>query len=80
MKAANYLKWIGVAAAAGTALGMISNLKKPEQGGLIGAAVGVIAGSVAAELYKRMKTDEDGVNYYTKSSPLYESFKDIGYV
>ena len=79
MKKNDYLIWLGITAAAGTITGMISNVKNPGKGGFIGAVAGVIAGSVAIEVYERM-TDDDGIIYYTKSSPMYENPDDIDYV
>lgn len=78
MKKLNYLILLGVTAAAGTAAGILSNRDNPKQGGLIGAAAGLLAGSVAVEVYHRMTAD-DGIGYYTQSSPLYEDFEDIEY-
>jgi len=80
MKRSNYLIWLAIATAAGTAAGILSNQRHPEKGGLIGAVMGVFAGTVTAELYKCITEEEDGVSYYTKSSPLYEDFNDIEYI
>jgi hypothetical protein len=79
MKKSNYMIWLAITTAAGTAAGILSNQRHPEKGGLIGAVMGAFAGTVAAELYKCI-TEEDGISYYTKSSPLYENFNDIEYI
>lgn len=79
MKRSNYLIWLGIATVAGTAAGMLSNRKNPQKSGLIGAAAGIIAGTVSAKIYKCI-TEDDSISYYTKSSPLYEEYNDIEYV
>ncbi len=79
MKRSNYLIWLGIATAAGTAAGILSNQRHPEKGGLIGAVMGALAGTVTAKLYKCV-TEDDSISYYTKSSPLYEDFNDIEYI
>ena len=78
MKKNDYLIWLGISAAAGTVVGTVLNEKNPKKGGLIGALAGVITGSVAIEVYERM-TDDDGIIYYTKSSPQYENPDAIDY-
>lgn len=72
------LVWLGISAATGAAAGILLNRRNPKQGGLIGAALGTLAGSVAAELYRTVS--EDGIVYYSKSSPLYEDSDDVEYV
>jgi hypothetical protein len=79
MKKLNYLIILGVTTAAGTAVGILSKQKKPGHGGLFGAAVGALAGSVAAGIYDRISTQNDKVTYYSTSSPMYESSQDVGY-
>jgi len=51
MNKANYLLVLGIAAAAGTALGMLVDQRHPAKGGILGAAAGVVASSVAAGIY-----------------------------
>ena len=55
----------------GTALGMLAGRKHPAKGGLFGAAIGVVAGSVVAGIYQYV-TSVEKVPYYSKSSPLYD--------
>lgn len=76
MKRSDYLIWLGIAAAAGAALGMLSDRKQPAKGSLIGTAAGVIAGSVAAGIYHQITTREQ-IPYYSKSSPLYEDISTL---
>ncbi len=70
MKKSDYLIWIGTAAAAGTAIGLLTGQKHPARGGLLGAAAGVIAGSVAAGFYEYATREE--IPYYSTLSPQYE--------
>ncbi len=71
MKKSDYLIWLGIAAAAGTALGMLVGRKNPSKGILLGATAGIVAGSVAAGVYQYITSGEK-VPYYSKSSPLYD--------
>lgn len=65
-----YLLILGITAAAGAAAGMISNRRHTAQGGLIGAASGLLAGAVTAELYRRKRL-YDSIDFYSSSSELY---------
>jgi hypothetical protein len=71
MKRSEYLIALGIAAAAGTALGLLSDRKDPSKGMLIGAAAGIVAGSVAAGVYEYVSSREK-IPFYSSSSPLYE--------
>ena len=71
MKKSHYLIWLGISAAAGTVLGMLADRKHPAKGSLLGAAAGVVAGSVVAGVYQYVSAGEK-VPYYSKSSPLYD--------
>lgn len=75
MKKMDYLIWLGLAAAAGTAAGMLSDPKRPAKGGLIGATACVVAGSVAAGVYHYVTAEK--VPYYSASSPLYEDIEPV---
>jgi len=70
MKRSHYFIWLGISAAAGAVLGMLSDRKEPAKGGLIGTAAGVVAGSVAAGIYHQLTREQ--IPYYSKSSPLYD--------
>jgi len=71
MKKTDYIIWIGVATAAGTALGMLSDRKHPAKGSLLGATAGMVAGSVAAGVYQCISTNR--IPYYSSSaSSLYD--------
>ena len=59
-----------MAVAAGTAVGLLTKQKDIAKGGLLGAAVGVVAGSVAAGVYEYVTRDE--IPYYSSLSPLYD--------
>ncbi|MEW6584939.1 MAG: hypothetical protein AB1442_04930 [Nitrospirota bacterium] len=76
MKKSNCLIWLGISAAAGTAFGILAGRKYPAKGSLLGAAVGVIAGSVAAGIC-RCVTSGEKVPYYSESSPLYEEITSV---
>lgn len=71
MKRSNYLIWLCVSAAAGTAVGMLAERRQRVKGGLLGAAAGIVAGSVAAGVYEHVVEDER-LPYYSEFSPLYE--------
>ena len=75
MKRSHYFIWLGIAAAAGTALGMLSDRKHPAKGGLLGATAGVVAGSVATGVYHYITADQ--VPYYSRSSSQYEELDTI---
>jgi len=79
MKKNDYLIWLGISAAAGAVFGTVLSEANPKKGGLLGALAGVLTGSAALEVYERM-TDDDGIIYYTKSSPQYEDPDDGDYV
>lgn len=79
MKNNKYLLLLGIAAAAGAAAGVLSDRKHPAQGGLLGAAAGLLAGSVSVSVHK-MLTEDDGYTYYSQSSPLYEAADDLDFV
>jgi len=70
MKRSNYLLLLCVSAAAGTALGMLSERKNTAKGGLLGATAGIVAGSVAAGVYEYV-TSREKYPYYSEVSPLY---------
>ncbi len=70
MKSSDYLIWIGTAALAGGALGLIAGGKNSAKNGLLGAMAGVIAGSVAAGVYEYATREE--IPYYSSLSPLYD--------
>jgi hypothetical protein len=76
MKRSHYIIWLGIATAAGTALGILSDRKHPAKGSLLGATAGVVAGSVAAGVYQYV-TSGDSVPYYSKSSDLYNELDTI---
>jgi hypothetical protein len=76
MKRSHYLIWLGISAAAGTALGMFADRRHPLKGGLIGIAAGVVAGSVASVAYQYVASREK-IPYYSKSSPLYDELNTI---
>ncbi|TAN42328.1 MAG: hypothetical protein EPN25_03365 [Nitrospirae bacterium] len=71
MRKNDFIIWLGIAAAAGTGAGMLSDRKQPLRGGLLGATAGIVAGSVAAGFYHYVAAG-DAIPYYSKSSPLYE--------
>ncbi len=68
MKKSQYLIWIGVATAAGTALGVLSDRRHPAKGSLLGATAGMVAGSVAAGVYEYISSEK--VPYYSKEESL----------
>ena len=70
MNKAAYLLLLGIAAAAGTTLGMLTDRRHPAKGGLLGAAAGVVAGSVAAGVYQYIEANK--IPYYSSASSLYD--------
>jgi len=71
MKRSDYLIWLCVSAAAGTTIGMLSERKHAAKAGLIGAAAGIVAGSVAAATFE-YATSKEKLPYYSELSPLYD--------
>ena len=76
MKKTEYLIWLGIVAAAGSGLGMLTDRKHPAKGGLLGATAGIVAGSVAAELYQYITSGEK-IPYYSQSSLLYDEVEAV---
>jgi hypothetical protein len=70
MKKSEYIIWVGIAAAAGTAIGLLAGRKHRAKSGLLGAAAGCIAGSLAAGVYEYATREE--IPYYSSLSPLYD--------
>lgn len=70
MKTSQFVIWLGIATAAGTALGMLSDRKHPAKGSLLGATAGMVAGSVAAGVYEYISSEQ--VPYYSTASSLYD--------
>ncbi len=70
MNKTRYLIWLGVATAAGTALGILSDRRHPAKGSLLGATAGMVAGSVAAGVYEYISSEK--VPYYSTESSLYD--------
>jgi hypothetical protein len=70
MKKSDYILWLGMATAAGTALGMLSDRKHPAKGSLLGATAGMVAGSVAAGVYQYISTNR--IPYYSAATSLYD--------
>ncbi|MEW6117106.1 MAG: hypothetical protein AB1553_09430 [Nitrospirota bacterium] len=55
--------------------------KRPVLGGIIGAAVGIVAGSLIGTVYAQVREEQGGgIEYYSESSPLYEGSDEIGYM
>ncbi len=78
MRESRFWLILGISAAAGSVAGMLSTRKNPELGALLGAAAGAAAGTLAASLYNRAKfLADDGVDYYSETSPLYQGFDDV---
>ena len=71
MKPSKYLICLCASAAAGTAIGMLSNRKHTVKSGVLGAVAGVVAGSVAAGAYEYI-TSREKYPYYSELSSLYE--------
>lgn len=70
MKRSNFFIWVGMAVAAGTAVGMFTKRKDLAKDGLLGAAIGVVAGLVAVGVYEYATRNE--IPYYSSLSPLYD--------
>ena len=71
MKRSHYLIWLCVSAAAGTAIGMLSEREHAAKAGLIGATAGIVAGSAAAATYEYV-TSKEKFPYYSEMSPMYD--------
>ncbi|MBI5849048.1 MAG: ammonium transporter [Nitrospirae bacterium] len=75
MNKTRYLIWLGIATAAGTAMGMLSDRKHPAKGSLLGATAGMVAGSVAAGVYEYISSEK--VPYYSTESSLYDDIDSV---
>ncbi|MBI5100496.1 MAG: hypothetical protein HZB33_01480 [Nitrospirae bacterium] len=71
MKRNDYFILLGIAAATGAGVGLLSSRARKANAGLLGAAAGIIAGSCAAGVYQYV-TQAEKVPYYSKLSPLYD--------
>lgn len=71
----DYIILVGIAAAAGSFAGMLSDRKKPAEGGLLGAAAAVVAASVAAGVYQHVTSEK--VPYYSSQSSLYDELDPV---
>lgn len=76
----NFLLWILVGAAAGTAAGMLSSPRRPGQAGLVGGAAGILVGTAVAAIHQRVIDANDGIGFYSNSSPLYWRDEDLEYL
>lgn len=76
MKRSEYLIWLGIAAAAGSGFGLLTDRKHPAKGGLLGASAGIVAGAVAAGFYQYVTSGEK-IPYYSESSALYEEVEKV---
>ena len=54
---------------------MLTQRKHRVKGGLMGAAAGIVAGSVAAGVYEHV-VEEEKLPYYSEFSPLYDEIED----
>ncbi|MDP2157138.1 MAG: hypothetical protein Q8K68_05460, partial [Nitrospirota bacterium] len=70
MKKSDYIIWLGVATAAGTAVGLLSDRRHSAKGCLLGATAGMVAGSVAAGVFEYISSEK--VPYYSSESSLYD--------
>ncbi len=78
MNRSKYLITLVISAAAGALTGILSSRRNPGLGGLYGAAAGVAAGAVAVSASKLLREKaDDGIDYYSEISPLYQDFDDI---
>jgi len=78
MHDSKYLLMLGISTAAGSLTGILSNKRNPGLGALFGAAAGAAAGTIAAALYDHvMDLTDDGVDFYSETSPLYQGFDDV---
>ncbi|HMK57360.1 MAG TPA: hypothetical protein VK448_12040 [Dissulfurispiraceae bacterium] len=78
MDKSRYFITLGTAAAAGAAAGVLANRRNAGLGGLFGALAGLTVAAAAAIAYDRLQVcNDDGIDYYTETSPLYQDFDDI---
>ncbi|MEW5744831.1 MAG: hypothetical protein AB1805_05240 [Nitrospirota bacterium] len=78
MISVRYLLWIGASTAVGTALGVLADPERPSRGGVIGAAAGLVAGSVLGGIHERRAAEAE-IELYSSSSPLYQESDELGY-
>lgn len=70
MKKSEYAIWLGIAGAAGSALGLLADRRHPAKGSLWGATAGIVAGSVAVGVYQYISSEK--VPCYSSKSSLYD--------
>ncbi|HMK60888.1 MAG TPA: hypothetical protein VK452_07060 [Dissulfurispiraceae bacterium] len=78
MDKSKYLLALGTAAAAGAAAGVFANRRNPGLGGLFGAVAGLTVAAAASVAHKYLQVcNDDGIDYYSETSPFYQDFDDI---
>jgi len=78
MNKSEYFITLGISATAGALTGILSSRKNLALGGLLGAAVGAaVAAVVVSTCTRLMEQADDGIDYYSETSPLYHGFDDI---
>lgn len=68
--------FVGASTALGAIAGLISNPQNPKKGGIVGATIGMAAGTLVSALICRGLCDNSSITYYGKSSGLYEGDDD----
>ncbi len=76
MKILKNIVFVGASTALGAITGLISNPQNPNRSGLLGAAIGLAAGTLMSVLIYKGLSDDSSINYYGKSSGLYEGYDD----
>ncbi len=74
MKILRNIVFVGASTALGAITGLISNPQNPNKSGLVGAAIGMAAGALISALICKGLCDDSSINYYGKSSGLYEGY------
>ncbi|MBF0327892.1 MAG: hypothetical protein HQL10_01910 [Nitrospirae bacterium] len=68
----NCMLIMAIGSAIGGIAGLLAKPQNPKEGGFLGIAAGIIAGAMGAAAYSLIAKDNDGIGYYSKSSPLYD--------
>lgn len=79
MNRKNCILIMAIGSAIGGLAGMLAKPQKPTEGGALGIAAGMVAGAVGATTYALIAKDNDGIGYYSKSSPLYDDSGESSY-
>ncbi len=72
--------FVGASTALGTIAGLLCNPQNPCKSSILGAAIGMVAGTVVSTLICKGICEDSSINYYGKSSGLYEGYDEASII